>query len=290
MQFTRRRFLQSAISGSAACGLARVAIAKEDSASDAIIDTHVYLGHWPHRQLSNAEPGQLAAALRRNHVRQAWVGSFDGLFHKDIAGVNHRLAEACAKVAGKLLIPLGGVNPTLPGWEDDIRRCHETFHMPGIRLHPNYHGYNLDDPRFGRLLKLSAERNLVVQLVAGVNSDRHLLLTPPAMQVDLKPLAEQLTRLPRMRLLVANGYSGADDESTRALLPLKQVYFDLGRAAAAVAVRQLIEKTSADRVVFGSGAPLRDLESVAAKRGKSMTAEVQRMLAGKNAERLIAHN
>ena len=148
------------------------------------------------------------------------------MFHKDIAGVNRRLAETCAQVWRRDLIPFGTVNPTLPDWEEDVRRCHETFHMPGIRLHPNYHGYTLDDPRFARLLELAAARGLIVQLVAWLEDKPRKWLRPQvADRVDLKPLDDaQSPKCRTSQLVVANGVRSVDDAAFRELVPSTSRY------------------------------------------------------------------
>ena len=97
MNVTRRNFLKRTIGTAAACGLAQLSTAN-DTRPESITDTHVYVGHCPHRQLPSDDPSELVAELRHAGISQAWIGSFDGLFHKDIAGVNQRLAEACRAI------------------------------------------------------------------------------------------------------------------------------------------------------------------------------------------------
>jgi uncharacterized protein len=289
MHYSRRRFLKHSLAATAACGLASVCTAN-DTRTESITDTHVYLGHWPHQQLPNGDPAGLVAELHRNGISQAWVGSFDGLFHKDVAGVNQRLAETCKRIGDGMLIPFGTINPMLPDWEEDIRHCHETFHMPGIRLHPNYHGYTLDDPRFARLLELATARGMIVQLVAWMEAERHLLLNPHVAQVDLKPLAKPVAAFPNLKLVVANGYRMAD-EGIRGLLPLKPVHFDFARSETAKDVRLLIEKASSDRIVFGSGTPLHDIEpAIKNMQQAQLSVGNQLAIAAKNANRLVAGN
>ncbi len=115
-----------------------------------IVDTNVNLSRWPFRRTPCDETSALIERLKRSGITRAWAGSLDGVFHRDIGGVNQRLFAECQEY--KSLIPFGTVNPTLPDWEEDLRRCHEDYAMPGIRLHPNYHGYTLEDPRLTRLL------------------------------------------------------------------------------------------------------------------------------------------
>jgi uncharacterized protein len=266
MKTTRRRFLKSSLASAslAACGLANRSRAKRASSSNSITDTQLYLGHWPHQSLLNNTSETLRAALRRNNITQAWAGSFDALFHKDIAAVNERLAETCSRSGNGMLVPFGAVNPTLPDWEDDIRRCHETFHMPGIRLHPNYHGYTLGDPRFARLLNIAATRGLIVQLVASMADEKHAWLNPLTPKVDLHPLSNAAAELKGLRLVIAGGVSAVDDSVASELARNEIVYFDVA-CADELPPKKLIDQVPIDRVLFGSAAPLHSMEGALSK-------------------------
>ena len=115
-----------------------------------IIDTNVNISRWPFRRLAGDETPDLVARLRKQDVVQAWAGNLDGILHKDIGGVNARLAAECSTHGKGILAPFGSINPKLPDWQEDVRRCANDYRMPGIRLHPNYHGYDLKDPALRR--------------------------------------------------------------------------------------------------------------------------------------------
>lgn len=230
-----------------------------------IVDTNVYLSRWPFRRLPDDEPAALAARLRRHGVVEAWAGSFDGIFHKDVRAANARLARDCAAHGPGLLVPFGAVNPMLPDWREDLRRCREVHRMPGIRAYPNYHGYALAGPECDELLRAASDAGLLVQLVVQMEDDRmqHPLMKIPP--VDLAPLPELARRHPRLRLMLLNGFRSLSAAAVKTLSSAPSVRFEIAMLEGVGAVGRAAEAVSADRVLFGSHAPFYYFESALLK-------------------------
>lgn len=254
-----------------------------------LVDVNVYLSRWPFRRLPDDETPELVARLRRKGVEQAWVGSFDALLHRDVAGVNNRLAGECRTHGERLLVPFGAVNPKLPDWEDDVRRCHEEHGMPGLRLHPNYHGYKLDDPAFLRLLDLAEARRLIVQIAVMMEDERtqHPLMLVP--HVDVTPLIAQARRRPKSRLVLLNAFRGMRPDNLAKLAEAGNVAFDLANLELVGGVSDLIHKVPVDRIVFGSYAPFFYFEAAEYKLKESPLDPGQlRAIASGNAKRVLS--
>ncbi|MBI4602307.1 MAG: amidohydrolase family protein [Planctomycetes bacterium] len=252
-----------------------------------IVDVNVNLSRWPLRRLRGDETAELAAMLRAAGVAEAWAGSFDGLLHKDIAGVNARLAAECRERGGGLLVPFGSVNPALPDWEEDLRRCAEEHRMAGIRLHPAYHGYKLEDPAFLKLLTLAAERRLVVELALAMEDERmmHPLLRVPA--VDAAPLAAAVKETPGLRLVLLNALKGLRGEALARIVEAGEVYVEISMLEGAGCVGSLLKEVPASRVLFGSHAPLFYIESALLKLKESPLGEAElRAIREEHARRL----
>jgi len=251
------------------------------------IDTNAHLGHWPFRRHGFEDTGKFLDKMRAAKVDEAWVASFDSVLHKDVAGVNERLAAECRERGPGLLVPFGTVNPRLPDWAEDLRRCREVHKMPGVRLYPNYHAYSLDDPDFVRLLRLTADAKLLIQVVVKMEDERthHPLIKVPA--VELAPLPKAIAGIAGLRLQLLNCPVPPAGE---ALLPLARagVFFDLAMQEGVGAVSRLVDRVGPDRVLFGSHFPLFHAESALLKlKEASLAADTERAIRSGNARTLL---
>jgi hypothetical protein len=254
-----------------------------------IVDVNVTLSRWPFRRLRGDEPAELVDMLRARGVEEAWTGSFDGLLHRDMAAVNARLWEDCRRCGDGLLVPFGTVNPMLPDWEEDLRRCHEEYRMRGIRLYPGYNGYGLDHPQAARLFRAAWERRLIVQVALRMEDDRTqhpLVRVPPA---DPAPIPALLRDNPGLRLVLLNALREIRGDAVGRLVTAGVAGFDLSTLEGLGAVEALVRRAGAGALLFGSLFPLFTWEAAALKIQESaLDPAATRAILFENARRLIS--
>ena len=263
----------------------------------AIIDCNVHLFDWPFRKLKYAKTEALINKLRQHRITQAWAANFDAVLNKQLDPSNRRLAEECRTHGNGMLIPVGGVNPAWSDWDEDLRRCHEQYRMPGVRLYPAYHGYPLDHPEFARLLAEAAKRGLLVQIVLRLEDERvhHFATNIPPITVN--PLADVLKKVPTANVQLINSAGPLLGNNVAALVRDTQVTFDIAACEGNGGVGRLLEGKNpsyrgaipVERLVFGSHAPFFPCESALLKLFESpLTLEQLEKLMNANARRLIA--
>jgi predicted TIM-barrel fold metal-dependent hydrolase len=292
---SRRGFVKATIGTMASnawlCGLEAAPLATAEG-SLVLIDVNVNLSRWPTRRVRGDDAAaSLVEMLRRQGVTQAWAGSFDGLLRNDIASVNARLTDECHRHGSGVLIPFGSINPTLPGWEEDVRRCSEEHRMPGIRVHPNYHGIKLDAPEFARLLRVASERRLIVQLALVMEDERTMHPLLRIAPVDSAPLANLVKQTPGLRLVLLNALRTLRGDALRELIDAGEVYVEISMVEGVGGVSSVLSDLPPDRILFGSHAPLFYFESALLKLKESPLTEKQLgAIRYENASRLLAQN
>ena len=160
--------------------------------------------------------------------------------------------------------------------------------MPGVRLHPNYHGYKLGEPVFSKLLALAADRKLMVQIAVSIEDERTQNPSARAPLVDVKPLLGLLKTAPAPRVMLLNWYRGVSLALAKQLAELG-VCFDIATMESVGGVARLTENIPPGRVLFGSHSPFFYFESAQLKLKESrLSGEGERAVVSGNARRWLA--
>jgi predicted TIM-barrel fold metal-dependent hydrolase len=282
MLLPRRTFLQGAVLGAAtlstgamnaAASSAPAAVPGRQASDPVIIDTNVNLFEWPYRRLKYGDDtAALVAKLKSHGVTQAWAGSYEALFHKNITAVNARLAAECRAHGAGFLVPFGTVNPMWPDWAEDLRRCQEVHRMPGVRIFPLYQHIRLGAPEFAAFLAEAGRRGLIVQIVGDMEDHRihHPSLT--VINFDADGLRRALQAAPQTKVQLLHATNQLAGAKRTAIVRDTQAVFDISRfegngiLARVLGVEQPLGplpegRVPLDRLLFGSHAPFFPVEA-----------------------------
>ncbi|MHB8794329.1 MAG: amidohydrolase family protein [Candidatus Nanopelagicales bacterium] len=227
-----------------------------------IIDAHCHV--WPDRiaaralagrvpGMMNLGDGTVAGALesiRRSGIdRSVVMGIADQARHVD------RTNEFIGSLGNGTLIPFGTVHPDLPLQEniDSLRR----HHVVGVKLHPLFQGFSLDDSRVYALLEaFGSEVPVITHVGAGGTEEANRRSNP-------RMLADIVRTFPDLRLVACHfGGFHQFDEAEREVVGL-DVYLETSWPPTLAELDRdrligIIEKHGTERVVFGSDWPMAD--------------------------------
>lgn len=303
----RRSFLKNSLLGATVVSLAgRQPSASQTAAGNApvanaseasgIIDTNVNLFNWPFRALKYRDTKVLVAKLKKHRVIEAWAGSFEALLFKDMSGVNTRLADECRTQGPGFLIPFGSVNLAWPDWQEDFRRCHEVHKMPGIRIYPGYQPFDLDHPAMESLVRMIADRGLILQVVFGMEDPRvhHPIINVGP--VNFAPLLKAVQSTPNAKVELLHFAGSSPGEDLSEFMSKSNTVMDISRLEGNGAIGRMIGSITGlpsahvpvDRIVFGSHAPYFPVETAILKLIESPldVQQLQAIMHG-NARRLL---
>lgn len=237
-----------------------------------IIDAHTHM--WPDAVAKRALAGSVPDLERRGD------GTAEGLKKSMAAADIDRsvclavandgsAVEKANKFSGSLdpdhFIGFGTVHPDLPTEEniDSLRR----HGIKGVKIHPFFQSYSLDDERLGRLFEAMAGEFPVIIHIGSISTASSEGVCSPAM------LAELVRNFPRLDVIACHfgGYRQfAAAVDTVVGLP---VYLDTSWPPSLAEldpakVRKVIETHGPERIIFASDWPMadqqREIEAIAA--------------------------
>ena len=150
------------------------------------------------------------------------------------------------------VMAFGSIHPDYPRWREELDRL-ERAGIKGIKVHPNFQNMAFDDPRMFALMD-AVEKRFRVMCHVGCEKP---LEANPASPYKLRTLIE---RFPDVTIIAAHMGGYADGEAALDALAGTSVWLDTSGTAAmgSDALRRIVARHPADRVLFGSDYPLYD--------------------------------
>lgn len=190
------------------------------------------------------------------------------------------------------LIPLGSLHPhvPVPDMETELHRL-KGAGIPGLKIHPDYMGIEIDDPAFDPIFSLCESGNMFVVTHAGFDpvSPNHIHCPPDG-------VLRVMARHPNLLLVVA--HTGGFDCEREVLDKLcgTNVYLDTSLAAVRNAKSRewgalcadILRRHDPSRILFATDTPWSDpAAEIAFVRNVVLSEEATEMILHENAERLI---
>lgn len=154
-------------------------------------------------------------------------------------------------------VAFGSVHPHAKDWEAELDFLRQAG-IKGLKLHPEYQGYSLEEPEVEAMLRAAAPHFVFLCHMGGLVPG----VTPATVQAAPHMLARLLDRVPGMRFVAAHfGGQYLWEEALEHLAGRDDVWLDTAAALRSIApelLRQILDRHDPEKIIFGSDYPFYD--------------------------------
>ncbi len=250
-----------------------------------LFDINCATGHWPFRRLPMRSLPELKEHLESFGIGGAAVTHNHAVCYQNVNDANLELAEALDRTGMRdYFVGVATLNPLYPAWDRDLPRCVEGLGFRALRLLPAYHRYALDGPEADGILTLAGELGLPVLIPDELVNFRQRHLMEPEAPLGLSSIMAAARKYSGVRFVVLNSTPAVGGEYP------ENLYFEISRLRSVFGdvIGQLAGQCGADHLLFGSGAPFKEVEPALLKfHHAPLSAAAQALIASGNARRLL---
>ncbi|MBI5559389.1 MAG: amidohydrolase [Deltaproteobacteria bacterium] len=254
---------------------------------------------------THAFPDTLAATTvpaleEQGNVRAALDGRIDSLLNSmDRAGISgsvvcsiatrpkqfRAILEWSASIRGERIIPFPSFHPESLQALAEIEEIHRAG-FKGIKLHPFYQDFFLDEPRLEPFFAKIADLGLILVMHTGFD-----IGFPRELRADPRKIASVIKKYPGLKLIATHLGSWDQWEEVHGELAGKNVYLDIAFSLEYLPgelARKIILAHPPDRVLFGSDSPWADQgNTIRLLKALSLGEEREKKILGENASELL---
>ena len=195
------------------------------------------------------------------------------------------ITEWSRQVASERIIPFPSIHPDYADFREEIARMKD-LGMKGIKMHPQYQGFAIDEDRVLPIYEAIAAHDLILTFHAGFDIS---FPTDPSASPD--KMARVIERFPDLKIVACHFGGWRQWEEVKQYLAGKDLFFETSYTIGDLSdekVLELIRLHGEDRILFGTDSPWKDQrEYVKEVNSLPLSDDTREKIFHRNAEKLL---
>ena len=220
-------------------------------------DCNCFTGNWPFFKVRYNTVEKIQSLHQRIGIIGGFISACEAIFYQDPYEAEADLAK---ELEGTPYHQAMILNPTLPGWKADLKRCVETLHIKAVRLMPTYHKYSLTDPILDEVCEAVKAYGLPLLLTLRLRDERCMYMFQPDF-VNKDDLAAFLSKHKDVVTLLTDASAYELELLSSVFAERENLFADCSGLKDGLFAADNAYRAIGDKLVYGSAAPLLEMQA-----------------------------